>query len=290
MVRKTLMLDPDKDVVLDFVKRVTDGRGSIIVSSVGLFRSIGRYFAQSMNSLSDMSVFYVEPYELTYYVAPYDEGRELDVLLFSTPEGLNDLYVLLDQLVLTGHRVSLISEPLPEILKRKYEGVDRVEIELGEMGLLKLLSILTYVTSSLSRRDLRRRADKIKEECLSLAEVADEFIERYEREIKTVREALSEFYVVTYTPTLEPAAEMFSLGLSDGRALMADISTVYFYVGRVSSKILAFTTDVEVYTYRYYFNRVVEKGGRVEEVRLKTDPLTAPLYALMLLYYVSRGT
>ncbi|MCS7100013.1 MAG: hypothetical protein RMH84_01910 [Sulfolobales archaeon] len=288
-IRRTLKLDPDKDLVLDLVKRLVEGRGSVIVSSAGLYRGIGKYFAHLMNSLTSVSVFYVEPYELAYYVAPYYEGRELDVLLISTSEGLNDLYVLLDQLSLTGHRVSLISEPLPEVLKRRYEDLSRVEIKLDNMGLLKVLSVLAYAASKLSRRDLQKRADRIRDECLSLADVADELVERYERELKAIREALSEPYIVTYTPTLEPAAEAVSLRMSCGRAYMTGIPTVHLYVGSLFNKVLAFTTDVEVHSYRYYFNKVVERGGRIEEVRFRTDPLTAPLYAVMLIYYAARG-
>lgn len=287
VVKESLELDPDKDVVLELVRRATDGRRYIIVSSVGLFRSVGRYFTHLLNSLSSVSAFYVEPHELTYYIAPYDEGREIDVLIVSTPEGLNDLYILLDQLVLTGHRVTLISEPLPEIIKLRFRGVERTEVAWGSMGLLKLLSILAYTASSLGRRDLHVRTKKIKEESLSLAEVADDLVERYSRELKMIKEALSEPYLITYTPTLEPVAELASLELSRGLAVMVNIPAVHLYVGKVFNKVLAFTTDVEAYTVRYYFNRIVEKGGTIGEVRLKTDPLTAPLYALLLLYYAS---
>lgn len=287
-VRESLKLDPDKDVVLDLVRRATDGRKHVIVSSVGIFRSVGKYFAQLMNSLSSVSAFYVEPHELTYYVAPYDEGREADVLVISTPEGLNDLYILLDQLTLTGHRVVLVSEPLPEVIRLRFGGLERAEVAWGDMGLLRLLAILAHTASSLGRRDLQVRTRKIREECLSLGDVADDLVDRYGRELKVIREALSEPYLVAYTPTLEPAAELASLVLSRGATVMAEVPVVHLYVGRVSSKVLAFTTDVEAYSVRYHFNRIVEKGGTIGEVRLKTDPLTAPLYAVLLLYYATR--
>ncbi|MEM3988692.1 MAG: hypothetical protein QXZ22_08890, partial [Sulfolobales archaeon] len=159
----------------------------------------------------------------------------------------------------------------------------------GSMGLLKLLSLLAYTASSLSKQELQVRTKRIKEECLTLAEVADDLIERYDRELKAVREALSEPYLITYTPTLEPAAELASLALSKSVAIAVEVPISYLYVGKISSKVLAFTTDVEVYTVRYYFNKIVEKGGTISEVRLRTDPLTAPLYALLLLYYVAAG-
>ncbi|MEM2195673.1 MAG: hypothetical protein QW290_01135 [Sulfolobales archaeon] len=289
VVKESLNLDREKELVLDLVRKVLDGRRHAIVSSVGLFRSVGRYFTQLVNSLTSVSAFYVEPHELTYYIAPYDEGREVDVLIVSTPDGANDLYVLLDQLTLTGHRVALISEPLPEVLKQRFAWVERAEISWGSMGLLKLLSLLAYTASSLSKQELQVRTKRIKEECLTLAEVADDLIERYDRELKAVREALSEPYLITYTPTLEPAAELASLALSKSVAIAVEVPVSYLYVGKISSKVLAFTTDVEVYTVRYYFNKIVEKGGTISEVRLRTDPLTAPLYALLLLYYVAAG-
>ncbi len=282
-----MRLDPDKDLVLELIKRATEGRRHLVVSSVGQFGSAGRYLAHLVNSLTGSSAFYVEPHELMYYVAPYDESREVDVLLVSTPGGTSDLYMLLDQLTLTGHRVSLVSEPLPEVFKRRFGGVDAVEVSWNGMGLLRLLALLAYSVSSIGRAELRARARRIREECLSLVEVADELVERYGEELEVIREALSEPYVVTYTPTLEPAAELVALGLSKGLAVVAGLQRAYLYVGRLFSKVLAFTTDVEAHVLRYYLNRVVERGGRVGEVRLRTDPLTAPLYALLLVYYAA---
>lgn len=287
-VREVLRLDPDKDAVLELAKRATDGRKQIVVSSVGLFRSVGRYFTHLMNSLSSVNTYYIDPHELAYYIAPYDEGREMDILLLSTPEGLNDLYILLEQLTLTGHRVALVSDPLPDIVKRRFSEVDRVEIAWGDMGLLKLTSILAYTAAGLGRKELHIRTEKIREESLTLADVADDLVENYSEELVVVREVFKEPYIVTYTPTLEPAAELVAVGSSGSRAVAVEIPSAHLYVGRVSSKVLAFTTDVEVYTVRYYLNKIAEKGGRVVEVKMRTDPLTAPLYALLLLYYATR--
>ncbi len=287
MVGESLELGPDKDTVLELVRRSTDGRRQVIVSSVGVFGSAGRYLTYLLNSLTGVSAFYVEPHELMYYVVPYDEGREIDVLLVVTPGGANDLYMLLDQLILTGHRVALVSEPLPEVIKRRLGGVDAVEVSWSSMGLLKLLVLLAYSVSSVGRRELHARARRIREECLSLAEVADELVERYDEELRVIREALSEPYVVTYTPTLEPAAELVASGLSKGLAVVAGVQRAYLYVGKIFSKVLAFTTDVEVHALRYHLNRVIERGATVSEVRLRTDPLTAPLYALLLVYHAA---
>ncbi|MEM1703880.1 MAG: hypothetical protein QXQ31_07480, partial [Zestosphaera sp.] len=52
VVKESLNLDREKEVVLDLVRKVLDGRRHAIVSSVGLFRSVGRYFTQLVNSLT----------------------------------------------------------------------------------------------------------------------------------------------------------------------------------------------------------------------------------------------
>jgi len=80
-----------------------------------------------------------------------------------------------------------------------------------------------------------------------------------------------------------------SLGYGKSLAIMADISSAHLYVDRFARKVIAFTTDVEIYTVRYYLSKIAEKGGKTSEVRIRTDPLTAPLYALLLLYYVESG-
>ncbi len=289
LVEGELRLLPDVESVLGVVRRFSEGGRSIIVSSVGVFRSAGKYLAHLVNSLSGINAFYVQPHELMYYVAPYNEGRELDILLIATPGGLSDLYLLLDQLVLTGHRVALVTEPLPESMKARFGSVELAEVQLGRMGLLKLLASLAYSVSKVARSELRRRADRVAGECLSLAQVADELVEMYSEELKAIRGVFLEPHIVTYTPTMEPVAEMVSLGYGKSLAIMADISSAHLYVDRFARKVLLFTTDVEVYTVRYYLTKIAERGGKVVEVRVRTDPLTAPLYALLLLYYIDIG-
>lgn len=289
LVERELRFQPDADSVLKIFRRLSEGGRSIIVSSVGTFKSAGKYLAHLMNSLSRVSTFYVQPHELMYYVAPYDEGREPDILLVATPGGVNDLYLLLDQLVLTGHRVALVTEPLPEFMKLKYGSVDLAEVPLGRMGLLKLLAVLAYSASRVAKEELSRRAERIASECLSIGQVADELVEMYREELKAIKDVFLEPHIVTYTPTMEPAAEMVSLGYGKSLAIMADISSAHLYVDRFARKVIAFTTDVEIYTVRYYLSKIAEKGGKTSEVRIRTDPLTAPLYALLLLYYVESG-
>lgn len=289
LVEGELKLLPDADSVLAVVRRFSEGGRSIIVSSVGVFKSAGKYLAQLMNSLSGINAFYVQPHELMYYVAPYDESRELDIILVATPGGLSDLYLLLDQLVLTGHRVALVTEPLPESMKVRFGSIELAEVQPGRMGLLKLLASLAYSASKVAKGELRRRAERVASECLSLAQVADELVEMYSEELKAIKGVFIEPHIVTYTPSMEPAAEMVSLGFGKSLAIMADISSAYLYVDRFARKVLLFTTDVEVYTVRYYLTKIAERGGKVVDVRIKTDPLTAPLYALLLLYYIEIG-
>lgn len=289
LVEGELRLLPEAESVLGVVRRFSESGRNIIVSSVGVFRSAGKYLAHLVNSLSGINAFYVQPHELMYYVAPYNEGRELDILLVATPGGLSDLYLLLDQLVLTGHRVALVTEPLPESMRVRFGSVELAEVQLGRMGLLKLLASLAYSVSKVARGELRRRADRVAGECLSLAQVADELVEMYSEELKAIRGVFLEPHIVTYTPTMEPVAEMVSLGYGKSLAIMADISSAHLYVDRFARKVLLFTTDVEVYTVRYYLTKIAERGGKVVEVRVRTDPLTAPLYALLLLYYIDIG-
>jgi hypothetical protein len=271
------------------LRRAIEGRRYVLVTSTGVFRGLGRYLAQLVNSLTSSNAYYVEPYELTYYIAPYDENREVDVLVTATPDGFPDLYILLDQLVLTGHRVTVLSGTLPEQLKSRFSYVDAVEVPWDELGLLRLVQLLAYSVASLGRRDLQRRVRRVLDECTSLHTVVEELVERYEEELDALRSALVRPHVVTYTPTMEVAAQLLVYGSDRSLAVLADPPSVHTYLRRVSRDVVAFTTDVEVYSLRYHLGRVAELGGRVVELRLRTDPLTAPLYALILVYYVILG-
>jgi hypothetical protein len=271
------------------LRRAIEGRRYVLVTSTGMFRGLGRYLAQLVNSLTSSNAYYVEPYELTYYIAPYDENREVDVLVTATPDGFPDLYILLDQLVLTGHRVTVLSGTLPEQLKSRFSYVDAVEVPWDELGLLRLVQLLAYSVASLGRRDLQRRVRRVLDECTSLHTVVEELVERYKEELDALRSTLVRPHVVTYTPTMEVAAQLLVYGSDRSLAVLADPPSVHTYLRRVSRDVVAFTTDVEVYSLRYHLGRVAELGGRVVELRLRTDPLTAPLYALILVYYVILG-
>lgn len=288
-IRSSLSSQKELEVSSQILRKAIEDRRYVLVTSTGVFKGLGKYLAQLVNSLTSSSAYYVEPYELTYYIAPYDESREMDAVVTATPDGYSDLYILLDQLVLTGHRVTVLSGALPEQLRGRFSHVDIVEVPWDELGLLKLAQLVAYSVASLSRGDLRRRARRVLDECTSLHVVADELVERYREELGTLRSTLVRPHVVTYTPTMEVAAQLLAYGSDRSLAVLADLPSVHAYLRRVSKDVVAFTTDVEVYSLRYHLNRVVELGGRVVELRLRTDPLTAPLYALILVYYVILG-
>jgi len=288
-IRSSLSSQQELEASSQILRRAIEGRRYVLVTSTGMFRGLGRYLAQLVNSLTSSSTYYVEPYELTYYIAPYDESREVDVIATATPDGYSDLYILLDQLVLTGHRVTVISGNLPEQLKGRFSYVDLVEVPWNELGLLRLAQLVAYSVASLSRGDLRRRARRVLDECTSLHIVVEDLVERYREELNTLRSILVRPHVVTYTPTMEVAAQLLAYGSDRSLAVVADLPSVHAYLRRVSKDVVAFTTDVEVYSLRYHLNKIAELGGRVVELRLRTDPLTAPLYALILVYYVILG-
>jgi len=288
-IRGSLSSQQELEESSQVLRRAIEGRRYVLVTSTGMFRGLGRYLAQLVNSLTSSSAYYVEPYELTYYIAPYDESREAEVVATATPDGYSDLYLLLDQLVLTGHRVTVLSGDLPEQIKSRFSYVDSLEVLWDELGLLRLAQLVAYSVASLSRGDLRRRARRVLDECTSLHVVADDLVERYREELDALRSTLVRPHVVTYTPTMEVAAQLLAYGSDRSLAVLADLPSVHAYLRRVSKDVVAFTTDVEVYSLRYHLSKVAELGGRVVELRLRTDPLTAPLYALILVYYVILG-
>jgi len=266
------------DALRPFLDEVT----SVIVTSAGPYVGQSTYAASVMSSLGINAVA-VDDLMLNYYVAPYDEGREKPVIVFVSPAGLTELNILLDQLRWTGHRIAVLAPtPLPEIIKAKLGGVSFIDLgpSEGPWLLASLVSIALAGSDAGKGPEIRR--SRVREEALTLEDVVDDLVSHYEEALGRLASFVREPHVVTATPTLWVVAESlaYSRNLGSRRLLVrpSAVSEVVRFINRV----LVIQTDVEEYSLRHIKSLSLTAATKFEELRIRTDPLTAPLYGLIL--------
>ncbi len=255
---------------------------SVTVTSAGPYVGQSTYAASVMNSLGINAVA-VDDLMLNYYVAPYDEGRERPVIVFVSPAGLTELNILLDQLRWTGHRIAVVApSPLPEVIRAKLEGVSFIDLGPGEGPWLLTSLVLTALASSEAGRGPEVRRSRVSEEVLTLEDVIDDLISHYEGVLGELTSFIREPYIVTATPTLWAVAEVlaYSRSMKTRRSLVrpSAISEAVRFINRV----LVIQTDVEEYSLRHIRSLSLTAATKFAELRIRTDPLTAPFYGLIL--------
>ncbi len=261
-----------------FIRDVT----SVIVTSAGPYVGQATYAASVMSSLGINAVA-VDDLLLNYYVAPYDEGKEKPVIVFVSPTGLTELNILLDQLRWTGHSIAVAAPtPLPEVIRTKLGGVSFIDLGPSEGPWLLASLVSIALASSGAGRGPEVRRSRVSEEALTLEEVVDDLISHYEGVLGRLASFVREPYVVTATPTLWAVAEALAYSrIMKSRRLLVRPSAVSEVV-RFINRVLMIQTDVEEYSLRHIKSLSLTAATRFAELRLRTDPLTAPLYGLIL--------
>jgi len=259
---------------------VRDSR-KLILTHAGPYTSPARYASLILNSLSNVECLWMHPQDLMYYLAPYEEGEAASVLITSPDEGINTLAMLLDQLTWTGHSIALVTQhELPEIIAYKIpDTAAYVSLDTSEW-LLAVHILLARAAAKACREGLRH--DRIVREVSDLTSVVDDLIEEYSDDLERVADFIREPVVITSSPTMWGVAESiaYSRVARKGRYLVEPeaVSQVAAYVGRV----LLISTDVEEYSMRLVKSLQMTSSASVIELKLHTDPLTAPIYGLML--------
>ncbi len=267
--------------VVSIISEFLRSSRKVILTHTGPYTSSVRYASLVLNSLSDIKCFWMHPQDLMYYLAPYEGEEATSVLITSPDEGINTLTMLLDQLKWTGHRMALITQhDLPEIIAYKVpETVAYVNLNTSEW-LMATHVLLARATASVCREGLRH--ERLVREVSNLIVVVDDLIEEYEDDLRKVADFIREPVVITSSPTMWGVAELiaYSRNARRGRYLVEPeaVPQVAAYVG----KVLLIRTDVEEYSMRLIKSLQMTSSVSVLELKLHTDPLTAPVYGLML--------
>lgn len=255
---------------------------SVAVTSAGPYVGQSTYAASVMNTLGINAVA-VDDLMLSYYVAPYDEGREGPVIVFASPTGLTELNILLDQLRWTGHRIAVVAPtPLPEVIRGKLSGLSFIDVGPSDGPWLLTSLVSIALAGSRTGKGPGIRRSRVTEEVLTLEEVVDDLIAHYDEVLNRLASFVREPYIVTATPTLWVVAEVLAYSRSlRARRMLVKPSAVSEVV-RFINRVLVIQTDVEEFSLKHIKSLSLTAATKFAELRLRTDPLTAPLYGLIL--------
>ena len=288
------VVDEVKAVVTnDVVVKVSDALSQFISSApqltvtyTGSYSSPAIHMLLLLRSVSRVEACLFHPKELTYYVVPYNENRGFKTIIYVAPDGFSELGILSDQLRLTGHEFLIITPTtLPKIIQYRLssEKVLTLNLSSDEERYWLLLSHIINglaVSKLLNRSGVRPK--RLWDELMNVEPVIDNLLSYYDSVVNDVVEFLEEPTLITSTPTMTAVAEYL--------AFSREIRTQRFLVGieevrnfiRFINRILLIETEVEEYSIKEIKGLTLTAASKIMELKLKTDPLTAPIYGLIL--------
>lgn len=266
--------------IVDFVRNA----GRLIVTTCDPYEGPARYTSITFSSLTEREVRYVDPEDLMYYVAPYDEGRESRVLIYSSEEGLQTLSMLIDQLTWTGHEIlAVVQKQLNEELKYRLGESKSVCLESSEW-LIDTHLLASLAASELAGRDSVRKSRIISELSSIEVTVLDDLLKTYGNVIKELKNFVQKPFITTASPSMWGVAEELVYNRFDNTYLVRP-EAVYKHVNRVN-RVLIISTDVEEYSLKPVRALAISRNVEVFPFYVRTDPITSPIYGLLLTKFI----
>ncbi len=255
--------------------------GQVIITYAGKYASPARYSSLLSSSLGHSTIVWSHPQDLLYYTAPYDEGAEKGVVVYASKEGATTMSMLADQLTWTGHRMLVLSEGnLPDEVLYKLR--DETVISLSEKHWILKTHLVSALGLTQCASKFGVREKRIAEELRTVKDVLDDLVTKYFGKVKEISEFLSGSpTVVTWTPTMMGAWETIREGWFSSNLIPSEPEVAPHLASRVG-KLLVLGTDVEEFSIRPLKALSITSPVEVQELRLRTDPLTGAIYGIIL--------
>lgn len=266
--------------IVDFIKNSS----KVITTTSDFYESPARYASIIFSSITDKDVRYVDSEDLMYYIAPYDESRESSVIIYSSSEGLHNLRLLTDQLTWTNHRVLVVAQSkLGEDLEYRLSG--NVVVNLGtDEWLLHAHVITSLAAVELAPSESLRKARIVKELNSLDAKLLEDLLQAYDNVLRELRKFVAEPFITTASPSMWGVAEEIVYKRSYNTYLVRP-EAVPRHVSKVK-RVLIISTDVEEYSLKSVRGLSITQGVEVFSLNLRTDPLTSPIYGLLLIEFL----
>ncbi len=277
-----------KDKLIDFILR----HERIAVTYTGLSIIASKIFSYTLRTLNpSLNIIEACIDTLTYHIVPYIE--DLGIIAFVEKGTENSLIRLLDSTYYTGNKVLLITPPLVRMIRNRVRGQELIEVNLNDVLLSEI--ILASVTGyEIARKKIRKddkalRLNRLKIEVHDYSSIVDELISSYRVQLNELKDLLDKVKIIGYTPTMEPVAYyMQNIVLEKTRKLIPTIELTRTLSLVEDKKIrdgvmVMFSTTVEEYSIRELLFKSMPSKIRIMDLKIKTDPLTAPVYGIILL-------
>jgi hypothetical protein len=207
--------------------------------------------------------------EAFVHILPYSPGGEECVAFTLNPRDSLLMHLANAASALGVHITAYGPQPHPAYADMLAElGVDYRIVD-DNTGLALLIAPLLWAP-----KPWKARRERLEGEIESLPEAPAWLRERYPEALR--RLASSSIDSVAYSPSTEPGALLLADSLGLGKHRLSSIT------GLRGQRILAVYTSAEEHAYKQSLLAAKVRGVDVVEVRLNTDPLTAPLYAALL--------
>jgi hypothetical protein len=229
--------------------------------------------------------------DLVYHLLAYREEK-ITVVAFIEPGTENMAIRLGDVTHFTGAKLVTVAPPLPPVIEDRYRGDELLVAEEA------LADTYILVAAALAARIIREkggielRAKRFRDELGGLEEVHQDLLNSYSGAIQ--RLGAAKIGYIASTPTMRSAAYMFRMyyeyrdraviPLGSPEEILSGLSH-----GVKPSKPLLLSTGVEQDLVREVVTRLKLLGGtEAEELKIQTDPLTAPIYGSLLALELAR--
>ena len=225
---------------------------------------------------------------LAFHVLAYRRSRreewsvasDTTVYLFVGPGGENQAVFVRDAAVNTGAGLVVIASSLPPVVE---ERLGEEPLLVTPPGVYTLSSTIfaarlaALLVERLAERNVR--VERVSEETGSIASVVDELLERHGDEARRVFKCKACIYA--HTATLRGPATLASL-LSGGVRMEVQEALAAVAAGLLKSPLRLMYTEADEDAIRELRFKALMRGVDVAELRLRTDPVTAPIYATIL--------
>ena len=227
---------------------------------------------------------------VTYHIAPYTE--DTSVVLFSEKGVENSIVRLMDTVYYTGNKLLMVSPKPAEYVERRQRNTVFIETPYDNTVLAEtLLAVQAGYRIALRYResgDRELRFNRLRIELADFSSIIGELASIYSAELASIKAGMDKIDAIIYTPTMEPVAYLLQMVVAErtGRIIpVIDVTrTIRVFDERLTRNqlyVLASTT-VEEYSVRELLFKARMNRSQVIELKIKTDPLTAPVYGLFI--------
>ncbi len=270
--------------VEDFIKNTQ--RIALVYGGSGIISSSIAYWYFKLLR-PEVATFMYSIDEFIYHVAPYMQFKP-DVLGVFGEGQDNNIIRLRDIGESLGLNYLILSPEIHQNVKSRIRSENIVIFNAMNNTLCMSLLLAKAITSTITLHKTLR-AKRLISEVKDFSIIAQELYDKYKEVIEDVERLIytTKNILVTYTPTMLPPAYslFYDLRLKGLDANVINI-TLALQLAQEHSQpgigLIVFSTDVESHLVNELLFKARARGYKVVDIRLKTDPLTAPIYGLFL--------